>query len=293
MCLKRAKIGMIIADLILITISLAALIFATVTDIKIKEVPDWLSYALMISGLSIRLMQGVLFNKYSYFLYGIIGLLSMLIIGNILYHTKQWGGGDAKLLMGIGATLATTPFYLEKSSIPFLGVVFILIMLSGAFYGIIWSLFLIHKDTKKFKEEFKKINKMHYIKLLKIVSFIIICLFITILFFVPSTIKPIIISLLLIIICYPYIFIAIKSVESLYLYTFFSVDKLMEGDWIVNDIKRNNKIIFYKKAAITNRDIEKLKELNIKKVLIKDGIPFVPSFLIGTVLALIIGNPLA
>jgi len=43
---------------------------------------------------------------------------------------------------------------------------------------------------------------------------------------------------------------------------------------------------------INKKDLRKLKELNIKKVLVKDGIPFIPPFLIGTILALIIGNPL-
>jgi len=45
-------------------------------------------------------------------------------------------------------------------------------------------------------------------------------------------------------------------------------------------------------ATITKRDIKYLKSLNIKQVLVKDGIPFVPPFLLGTVLALIFGNPL-
>jgi len=128
---------MIVPDIILITISLIALIFASITDIKIKEVPDWLSYGLISSGLFIRLISSIVLNQYSYFLFGLAGLAVMFVIGEILYHTKMWGGGDAKLLMGLGVTLATTPFYLESSSVPFLLILFMLILFSGVIYGII------------------------------------------------------------------------------------------------------------------------------------------------------------
>ena len=283
---------MIVADIILIIISIAALIFASITDIKTKEVPDWLSYALIASGLFIRLLHSIIFSEYLYILYGILGFASMFILGNILYHTKQWGGGDAKLIMGLGSTLATTPFYLTTSSIPFLAILVVFIMFSGAIYGLVWSLSLIFKNIKKFKQEFKNINKTITAKTLKILSLITTILLIVIIILLPRDYTFILIVLTVLTMLYPFLYLAIKSIENLYLYSYFTIDKLMEGDWIAEDIKRNNKILFHKKTSITKRDIKKLKELNIKKILIKDGIPFVPPFLMGTILALIIGNPL-
>ncbi len=282
---------MIETDLILISISLAALAFATITDIKIKEVPDWLSYALISSGLAIRLIHAFIFSEFSYFFFGILGFAIMFIVGNVLYHTKQWGGGDAKLLMGLGATLATTPFYLE-SNIPFLLILFIYILLSGAVYGIFWSLTLIFKNTQKFTHEFKNVNKTKTARNLKIISFIGTILFIILLIaYSERELIFLLLVLTIVTLLYPYLFISVKSVENLYLYTTFPVEKLMEGDWVANNVKKNNKIIFHKKLAITKQDIETLKKLNVKTVVIKDGIPFVPPFLIGTILALTIGNP--
>ena len=278
----------------LIVISLVALIFASITDLKIKEVPDWLSYGLISSGLVIRLLHSIIFNEYPYFLYGLLGLASMFVIGEILYHTKLWGGGDAKLLMGLGAALATTPFYLEASSIPFLFILFMLILVSGMIYGIFWSVFLVIKEPKKFIVEFKKTNHNHSLKIIKILSIIaIILLFIGIILIpLPNPVRLMTMFLVIIFMFYPYLFIAVKALENIHLYNYMPIEKIVEGDWIAKDIKKNNKIIFNKKMMITEMDIKRLKELKVKNVLIKDGIPFVPPFLIGTIIALVIGNPL-
>jgi len=286
---------MIVADIVLIIVSLIALIFASITDIKIKEVPDWLSYSLITSGLTIRLIHSILFDQYSYILYGLLGLASMFIVGEILYHSKLWGGGDAKLLMGLGATLATTPFYLQTSSIPFLAILFMLILFVGVIYGFLWSISLIFKDFKKFKLEFKKTNHSEGLKIIKILSAVTIILLIAgiVLIPLPGTVRLSIILIAMLLLIYPYIFIAVRALENLHLYTYMPIDRVVEGDWIAKDIKKNNRVVFDKKITITNKDIKKLKALNIKKVLIKDGIPFVPPFLLGTILALIIGNPLA
>lgn len=284
---------MILPDIILIIISLTALIFASISDIKIKEVPDWLSFSLIISGLIIRLLSSIIYTEYSYFLYGLFGLASMFVVGEILYHTKLWGGGDAKLLMGLGTTLATTPFYLETSKLPFLLTLFMFIIFSGVVYGIIWSFSLIFKEPKKFREEFKKTNQAPESKIIKILSLVVIILLFVGLFLlsISNGIKSLILIFVILFLIYPYLFIAVRTLEHIYFYNLLPINKVVEGDWIAKDIKKNNKVIFNRKAAITKRDIKYLKSLNIKQVLIKDGIPFVPPFLLGTTLALIFGNP--
>ncbi len=283
---------MIVADILLIGISLISLLFASITDIKIKEVPDWLSYGLISSALIIRLLHSIIFSQYSYFLYGILGLISMFIIGEILYHLKLWGGGDAKLLMGLGTSLATTPFYLESAKLPFLLSLFIFILFAGALYGISWSIYLTFKDFKKFKEEFIKIRHSHSSKIIKTLSIIIIVLSALglLLLPLPNVIRLIIAAAIVLFLFYPYLFMAVKAIENIHLYTYLPIEKIVEGDWIAKDVKKDDKIVFSKKSTITKKDIKRLKELNIKKVLVKDGIPFVPPFLVGTILALIMGS---
>ena len=283
---------MLIADILLIIVSLIALIFSSITDLRTKEVPDWLSHGLISAALAIRLLHAVIFQEPSYFIFGLLGFIIMFIIGNIFYHTKQLGGGDAKLAMGLGAAFATSPFYIS-TGIPFLIILFGYIMVIGAIYGVIWAIYLITKDFKNFKSEVKKLTKTRYMKIFKIIALIIAGVFLAIIFFVlsyPSS-KILMAAITIVTLIYPYIFMAAKAIENIHFYKTIIIENLVEGDWIAENVKKNNKIIIPKKTMITKKDLQKLKQNNIRQVVIKDGIPFVPPFLIGTVLALIFGNP--
>ena len=66
--------------------------------------------------------------------------------------------------------------------------------------------------------------------------------------------------------------------------------KLVDGDWIAEDIIINNKLIYSKKSlGVTKKQIEQIQK-HKKKVLIKDGIAFIPAFLIGTIISILLGN---
>ena len=61
-----------------------------------------------------------------------------------------------------------------------------------------------------------------------------------------------------------------------------SGEDLREGDWLNKDIKVKGKIIRADWDGLSLKDIELLK--NKKKVEIKEGLPFVPAFLIAFLL---------
>ena len=70
-----------------------------------------------------------------------------------------------------------------------------------------------------------------------------------------------------------------------------SVNKLVEGDWIVGDIKIKGKYICGPKdLGISMTQISLLRKNHVKEVLVKEGIPFVPAFLIALIVSLIFGN---
>jgi hypothetical protein len=70
-----------------------------------------------------------------------------------------------------------------------------------------------------------------------------------------------------------------------------SVNKLTEGDWIIENVYYKNRLLYNKNnPGITNSEIKLLKKFNIKYVLIKEGLPFVPSFLLALIISLIFGN---
>ena len=80
-----------------------------------------------------------------------------------------------------------------------------------------------------------------------------------------------------------------KTIENISMYKKKLIKNLKPGDWLASNIidEKGNSIIKKTAEGLTEKDIEKLKQHNIKTVTIKEGIPFIPPFLIGTILTLL------
>lgn len=285
---------MMIIDLILMTIGLIGLIIASISDLKTKEVPDWLNYSLIICGITLRLLYSLINKEWSFFNYGLIGFGSMFVVGNLMYYTKQWGGGDAKLLMALGAIFATPPKFinLQLNSFPFLLILFVNIMVAGAIYGIIYSIGLAIKHKKEFVKEFKKQIKTKRRKI-RWSLLVAIILFISSFLINNFAIRMLLYLLIIFTTSYPYIWLFVKSVEDTCMYRYISPKNLTEGDWIAEPIIINKKEIWGpKNLGIEKEQINKIINAKIKEVRIKEGIAFVPSFLLGTLISLLWGNVL-
>src|SRR3989344_7017584 len=140
-----------------IVITLAWLIFASITDLKTREVPDWLNYSLIAIGLGGRGIYSIIQKDSSYIFYGVIGLLIFFVFSNVMYFTKQWGGGDAKLLMGLGAMFGNYEginLFNPILNMPFLAILVLNILLAGAIYGIFYIIYLAIKNKENFWKEF-------------------------------------------------------------------------------------------------------------------------------------------
>ena len=92
-----------------------------------------------------------------------------------------------------------------------------------------------------------------------------------------------------------YLWVAVKAVEESCMLKFVRPQQLTEGDWIAKEIKVQGKYITGPKdLGIEKKQINKLislyKKKKVRKILIKEGIPFVPSFFIAYVITLVFGN---
>ncbi|MBI2656261.1 hypothetical protein HYX03_00805, partial [Candidatus Woesearchaeota archaeon] len=110
-------------------------------------------------------------------------------------------------------------------------------------------------------------------------------------------VRILILSLAFLILTTFYLWIFVKAIEKSAMNKLVEPSKLTEGDWIVNDVFVGKKYICGPKdLGIEKRQIKKLigfyRQGKIKKILIKEGIPFVPSFLIAFIVTLIFGSPL-
>ena len=296
-------------------LSFIALLAGSITDLKTREVPDWLNYGLMISGIGLNLLFSVIYfgksiaikditfndqlvhqyilSSQSYLLKSIICLVIFFGIAYIMFYAGQWGGGDSKILMGLGAMIGIDVGNIGQQ---FLLGFFINALFVGAIYGLLWSIFLVFKNKKKFGKEFKRIASME--NAVKAKKFMLAALFflLVFLFFIDLIyIKILALSFAFLILTAFYLWIFVKAVEKSCMYKLVEPSKLTEGDWIVKDVYVGGKYITGPKdLGIEKKQIRKLIELyqkgKVRKILIKGGIPFVPSFFIAFVVTFAYGN---
>ncbi|MFH1399551.1 MAG: A24 family peptidase [Candidatus Woesearchaeota archaeon] len=250
------------------------------SDLKTREVPDWLSYATVFLGAGIRVLYAALTNDWHIVIDGIMGFLVALAVGLIMFYTGQWGGGDTKILVGIGTLLG---FNLR------LGVFFLNVVLVGAFYGLVFSFFLAITNWRKFRtgvvdflEKSSKIRRVWFV-----VCFLLFCSS----FIFAGFEQILVLSLVVLLIVFYYLWALVKSLESTVMIKRMPVSKLTEGDWIVDVVKVKGKYICGPKdLGIEKRQIKALVDAKVRYVRIKEGIPFVPSFFIALVATYFFGN---
>ena len=285
-------------EITLLIIALIWLSFATYFDIKTQEIPDWLSYSLIIIAIVLKLLHSITTNEWGFFYQGLIAGTVFFGIGSLMYYTKQWGGGDAKLLAGLAIAFTAYPKFLLNSlnpnlNFPFLLILFLNILIVGALYGIIWAFVLAIKDRKHFSLNLKKILHMKKVRLLEVIVFILTLVLLLIAFFTVQDLKIKLLALFVGILplFFLYLLILVKSIENMSFIKKIPVSKIRIEDQIQNDIFYKGKKIYSKKSlGVTKEQLILIKKAKTKFVIIKEGIPFVPSFLIGVLISLIFGN---
>lgn len=256
-----------------------------------------------IKGISLFLIIAIIFLLVSYktnsinlLFYSVATFSAFFILGTALYYLKQWGGGDAKLLAALGAAFPVYPQILQNIFSPKFGteyfplIILLNLLIAGSIYGIIMLIINILKNKDKFKKEFKEQNK----KLRKITIPITIGAIIAIVlsFYLIETIpiRTMAIGILIIIPIITYLYLIIKSAESSSMFKTIPTTELREGDWITQKIEINEKVIYDPKSTgVTKEQIEIIKE-HQEEIEIKEGIVFMPTFLIAIILSLTLGN---
>jgi len=271
---------------IFLTISLVAVFIGSITDIKTLEVPDWLNYSLVAIGLGGHLLFSIFYNDWNYIISSGLGLIFSLIVGYVMFYTGQWGGGDSKMIFGLGALLGISyPLQFD-----FYFKFLINVLFFGAFYGLLWTIFMGIKNRKKFLKRLKIEYRNKKLKRIRIISGIFSIFFLSIATFVHLEVefRIMIFGLTFIMYFMNYLLIIVKAIEKVSMIKLIDPEKLTEGDWIVNNIKVDGKkIVGPKDLGISKEQINQLikfkEEGKITKIKVKYGIPFVPSFLFALV----------
>ncbi len=273
-------------DFILVTFGLTWLLLGSFFDLATREVPDWISYSMIALGLTFRLIASIATKDIWPIVYGLLGFGIFFIVGCFMYYTKQWGGGDAKLLMGIGAVFAT-PFFGQTHTWPYWIVLLVNIIICGAIYALVWIDILAFQH---FKAVLKDMHEQSYTDVLATFSIGLCATVLSVLFLPKIFTTFILISTLLLIFAASILHYA-KAVERIALTKKIPLSKLTLGDWISKDIKVGKKILVKKEGlGITKEDLKKLKKYKVKQVWVRYGIPFAPALFLGVAFTLVTGD---
>ena len=259
----------------LFVLALVWIIFATVQDMKKREIANWINFSLIIFAIGFRFFYSLFFKSdFAFFYQGLIGLGIFFLIGNLLYYGKMFAGGDAKLMIALGAIL---PFSEDLIiNVKTFTVFFILFLLVGALYSISASIFLSIKSFKKFKKEF-------LVQLKKNKRLISLLIFLALILMIFGFSEKIFFSLGILVFILPYFYIYVKSVDEACMVVKVKSDKLTEGDWLYRDIKIGKEVIKANWRGLNKKEITFIQK-NKKYVTIRNGIQFTPVFLISFLL---------
>ncbi len=265
-------------NLFLIVLALVWIIGAVIQDLKRREVDNLWNFSLIAFALAYRLAVSIFSGNYWFILNGLIGLVIFFGLHNLFYYARLFAGGDAKLLMALGAILPLS--YNWITNLKIFGYFILLFLIAGSIYALIYAVFLVFKNYKSFKKEFIKQWK-NYQKMF-LISLVFVIIWVNLVYFM-SQIKLIFIGL--IILLFPLLFVFSKSVEKTCMIKSVSPNKVTIGDWLYKDVLIGKKKIKADWQGVSEKELKLIKK-HKKNILIKYGIPFTPAFLFAFMILL-------
>jgi len=243
------------------------IIIASLQDLKRREVDNWLNLFLLISGFVFIFYKAIFEKDISLIFQAGFALVIMFALMNLFYYGRVFAGGDAKLLVAMTVFFIGVDF---NATLINIGIFIFFLLFSGSIYGLIYSIVLYFKDFKKVNKEIKEGFSNLWIRYIILLGFVVLLLgFLYYVFFLLGVF----------LIFSPFLYVFVKGLEDISMVRDISGKELREGDWLVNDVRVGKKTI---KADWDGLSLEDIKLLsNKKKVKIKDGLPFVPAFLIA------------
>jgi Flp pilus assembly protein protease CpaA len=261
-------------NLFLFILGLIWIIGAILQDLKRREVDNIWNFSLVFFALAYRASVSVFSGDYWFWVNGLLGLGIFLFIGNLFYYSRIFAGGDAKLLIALGAVLPLSADWIINFKI--FGLFIFLLLTGGALYVAIWALILAFWHLRKFLREFHKQSRGH--RNWFAISFVLYIVWAVLIYSFGQT------GLVLaglVILLFPLLLVFSKAVEESCLIRQVSPKEVTEGDWLYEDIYVAGKKIKSSWEGVSERELSLIKRRCRRKILIRQGIPFTPGFLIA------------
>lgn len=136
---------------------------AAAWDLKTTEIPDEISYVMVIVALLVHGYLSLTTGNVDPIVSSVSVGLVLFAFGYALYHLGQWGGGDVKLLAAIGALIPGNEIVapLQKSYLIFPWPVSYLfnVFFVGAIYMLVYATVMAFRHPKVFTDLHKELKK--------------------------------------------------------------------------------------------------------------------------------------
>jgi len=219
------------------------LFVSSIKDIKSREVWNWLSYTLIVLGFSLNAFFSVFYMDSSFILGSLAGFFAAMGFSFLMYFSGQWGGGDAKVLMGLGALMGLPLTLAPKEHILSLSFFLLCSIFAGALYGLAWVFYTILKNRKAFSKEYNKLARKH--AKLRRLFFTVCLLLVAASLFFPSFLRIYVAGSALMCLLVFLLYLSLKNLESVAMIKSIPVSKLTEGDWVKEEIRAKMKGMSY------------------------------------------------
>lgn len=250
------------------------LVFATVQDVRTKEIYNWVSFSLIVFALGFRFFYSLfVLGNFNFFYWGVLGTIFFFFLSTLFYKARLFAGGDKKLMFSLGAILPIYPVFFQNLNLVLFFILFFLFV--GSTYGLLFSFYFGLKNFNSFKKEIK--NQFSEKKRIIFLSTIISILFLIFAFYITEFFY-----LAILLFIFPYLYLFFVSVDEGCMVKKVSPKKLTEGDWLFRDVRVGKKVVRSTWDGLSKKDISLLR--NKKFVLIRNGLQFAPVFLVSFVL---------
>jgi Flp pilus assembly protein protease CpaA len=267
------------ANLALFSTAMGFSLVSSYFDMKTGEIPDKFTVGLVAVALAMRAAFSLFLGDFNYLIDGALAGAVFFGFGALLFYTGAWGGGDAKLVAGIGAALGAGMFAPTMVSAmplfpPVLGF-FIAMSIVAIPYSIAYALVLSIKAPRVFSLTKERIVKNWLVFAMAAAGSLALVILLK-----PWT--PMLAASLMSPLVFYLLIAFTRSVEEVAMQKEVSVKDLRVGDMVVEDIIINGKRVARKRDmdGLTKEALEKIQKAKNgpKKVRIKWGIKFAPAF---------------
>jgi len=278
---------------IAIALSVFFLLIASYFDLRTGEIPDKVSFSFIGVSLLIALTDSIISLNFNLLVNSLILGVAYFAFGYLSFWLGQWGGGDVKILAGIGCSLGYlgSVGFFEDGFLPYYITYFVNLGLVAWPYAILYSLVLGVMKPESFTR-FVTLCKNRRTILLVVASFLPS---ITALVLKPGILGVIYSSLPLFVLFSIYL----KAVEEVALQRTIKVSELKEADALADDLIVDGRTIAKGRniEGITKEQFEEIRNLAREgkipeEIRIRWGIKFVPILLLAFILLLWFGDML-